>query len=140
MKQSVIELHDSIVSAIDLHEEAVVIVFSHAYVHISNGVPGRDPGSGWSKGAELTIRNANTDNLPRGWPCEIYSGCLQVGDKEYENEIPIPLSTQDKTCLRMKVCCPDGDYYSVEIRGLGAQLTLLGEPRYVEEFPGSRGC
>jgi hypothetical protein len=83
MSQRVIELHDSVISSIDFEAGTTIITFSHAYIHQSEGVPGIDPGSGWSQRAELRINQASKRDVPRDRPYKISDGMLKLDDVEY---------------------------------------------------------
>lgn len=132
-----IELHDSEIACSWFCDGAAVIIFSHAYIHRSEGEPGRDPGTGWSQRAELVIEEAAEIDLPRAWPCSIYDGSLELDDVAYPNEIPMPLAHAGRVNLKLDVLDANGIPYSLEFNGNNAHLTLLGEPYYVEEFSGA---
>ena len=46
MPNSAIELHDSVITGIRTDDDAHVVIDIEAYVHVSNGEPGVDPGTG----------------------------------------------------------------------------------------------
>jgi hypothetical protein len=75
--------------------------------------------------------------LPRAWPCRIYDGFLELNGVVHENEIPIPLAHVGSVRLKLDIADADDNVVSVEYVGNDAHLTLLGEARYVEEFPGT---
>jgi len=66
MSQRTIELHDSVIATIVLDGGTTLITFSHAYIHQSDGVPGVDPGSGWSQRAELRINRSSINTGSAG--------------------------------------------------------------------------
>jgi hypothetical protein len=115
---------------------SAIIIFSHAYVHESEGRPGRDPGSGWYQRAELMIGEAPEIGLPRAWPCEVSRGAIRLDETELDNVIPIPLAHDGQVQLKLEVIDDNGDDRVIEVSGRRAQLTMLGEAYYVEEFPG----
>lgn len=51
----IIELHDSEVEAITQIGERMMISFSAAYIHKSEGKPRIDPGNGWTQAAQLAF-------------------------------------------------------------------------------------
>ena len=136
MRNRAVELHDSEVATIFYFYGAAVLVFSHAYIHQSEGSPGRDAGSGWWQRAELVIQNATEVELPEVWSCEVSDGSLYLDGVEYSNLFPSSLPSHESAKIRLQVRDANGNYSVVEIAGGKAQFTLLGEPQYAEEFPG----
>ena len=130
------ELHDSRIAISWFDYGSAIIIFSHAYIHRSEGEPGRDSGTGWSQRAELVIGEDTQIDLPRAWPCSIYYGSLELNDVVYENEIPIPLAHEGSVRFKLEIADDDDNPMSVEFIGKNANLTLLGEAHYVDEFPG----
>jgi hypothetical protein len=131
-----IELHDSEIAAIDFDSGTAIVVFSHAYIHRSEGEPGRGPGTGWSQRAELVIAQAEVVGLTRAWPCTIFNGSLEMDGRILDNSIPIPLAVEGNVRLKLEVMDSDENFTAIEICGNGARLSLLGEARYLEDFPG----
>jgi hypothetical protein len=136
MRNRAVELHDSEVATIFYFYGAAVVVFSHAYIHESEGSPGRDAGSGWWQRAELVIEEASEIELPEAWSCEICNGSLFLDEVEHSNVFPVSLPTHASSRLKIQVRDANDDYKVVEIVGQKARLTLLGERQYVEKFPG----
>jgi hypothetical protein len=132
-----IELHDSKIAVIWFDHGAAIMIFSLAYFHSSEGEPGSDSGTGWSQRAELVIAQATEIDLPRAWPCTIYSGSLELDDVLHENEIPIPLGHGGRVRLKLDIADDDDNVMTLELVGSNAYVTLLGEARYVEEFSGA---
>src|SRR5688572_12712076 len=132
-----IELHDSEIACCWFRNGAVIIIFSHAYIHRSEGEPGVDPGTGWSQRAELVIEQATEIDLPRAWPCSIYDGFLELNDVVYDNEIPIPLEHLGRVRLNLDIADADDKTMQVDFIGNNAHLTLLGEAAYMEDFSGA---
>jgi hypothetical protein len=82
------------------------------------------------------IAQAAEINLPRAWPCKIYDGSLVLNGVVHENEIPIPLAHVGSVRLKLDIADANDNFLSVEFVGRNAQLTLLGQARYVDDFPG----
>lgn len=61
-----IELHDSEIAIITYDHGTAKIIFARAYIHRSEGEPGRAPGTGWGQRAELVIGNASEIGRDRG--------------------------------------------------------------------------
>lgn len=63
----------------------------------------------------------------------LYDGSLKIAGVVHDNEIPIPLNTTATIELTLESC---GE--TVRVRGTGAALGLIGDPKCVEEFrPGT---
>ena len=133
-----IELHDSEIASIEFDADAAIITFSHAYIHKSDGVPGVDSGTGWSQRAELKIKNVIKPEAPKHLPYRIDDGVLKLDHAEYPNEIPIPLSYDGTVTLNLWVANAEESYNGISIAGKGAELKLIGDAEYIEDFLGQR--
>ena len=129
-----IELHDSKIAVIWFDNEAARLIFSHAYIHQSEGEPGLDKGTGWSQRAELVLGEATKIDVPSSWPLTIYDGSIELSGVVHDNQIPIPLMHDGSVKLKLDVADCDDQLTSLEFIGRGAHLALLGEARYIEEF------
>jgi hypothetical protein len=138
MSNRMIELHDSEIASVEFDAGTAIITFSHAYIHKSDGVPGVDPGTGWSQRAELRIRKASNPDMPKYLPYRIDNGLLRLGDVEHPNEIPIPLSYDGTLTLNLLVADAEYGYNEISITGSGVELKLIGEAEYIEVFSGQR--
>jgi hypothetical protein len=65
-------------------------------------------------------------------PGDLWEGSLQVGNQRIENIIPLPLDYQGAVTLVLVA----QDESRVVIRGSAISATLVGEPKFIEEFPG----
>ncbi len=131
-----IEIHDSRVGGIEEVDGLVIVHFLPAYLHQSKGRPGVDSGTGWVQEARLIFTDASVSgNLP-AWPCDSMSGEMITGCERHDNSIPVPLEATKLTELRL-TC---DSVHSVTIIGQSIKLELIGEPRYVEDFPGHKPC
>lgn len=132
-----IELHDSEIAAIDYRDGTITLVFFHAYVHQSDGIAGEDAGTGWSQRAELRIEGS-AEPAPSGpFPYVIYNGALMLDGVEQQNILAIPFSFTGSVVIRLLVRDDNDAFHSLILSGDKARLTLLGEPVYIETFPGS---
>ena len=136
MNNRIIELHDSEIESIEIDADQTIITFSHAYIHQSDGVPGIDSGTGWSQKATLRINDASSLGMPKHLPYRIDDGVLKLGDTEYPNEIPIPLSHNGAVTLNLLVANAEDGYSEISVAGSGAELELIGEAEYIEDFAG----
>lgn len=127
---TVIEIHDSRVTAIVSRDGTVIVHFQPAYLHKSEGRPGVDAGTGWVQEARLIFTDAAASGVYPEWPCSVMEGELMADGERHPNLIPVPFETSMPTELRLGFNSAD----TVTVTGRGARLELIGEPRYVEEF------
>ena len=126
-----IELHDTRVERVERADRSIVLWLS-AYMHESDGRPGRDPGTGWSLPARLIIENGELDHpfpSPRLW---VTAGQITVGDRLYDNCIPLPFDERGEICLILS-----GAEGKLAIRGNRAYLEPTGAAVYLEDFSAS---
>jgi len=133
---SAIELHDSTIVVIFYSHDAAIVVFSNVYIHESDR-PGSDAGSVWAQRAELVIGNSAEVGLPEAWPCEIAHGEYELDGIKYSNMIPLPFSHAGEFRIKLDVIDGQDEFRTIELSGQSAELTLLGEPRRVRNFPGA---
>ncbi len=131
-KNRAIEIHDSVLDALSLRDGQAILHFSHLYIHESEGRVGIDPGSGWTQEGNLTISDAVVEGSFLEWPADLHEGQIAVDGTVYENLIPISLNVVGKIELRLQSWSD-----VISIAGTGARLELVGEAKYIEEFPGS---
>jgi len=132
MPNRAIEVHDSILSALSFLEREVQLHFSPAYIHQSEGEPLRDAGSGWVQDSTLHIYDAKAEGTFSKFPVDLSDGRIQIGHNILENKIPVPLHHTGTVELRLQAKREVEGI--VIITGHGAELELIGEPKYVEEF------
>jgi hypothetical protein len=133
MPNRAIEIHDSELESLVVSQGHVVLGFSSAYIHESDGRPAVDAGTGWIQHVIIRIRGDIVTGALTELPCDLSSGHLTINAVRSENLIPIPLSSDAEVELHLTSKCAD----SVQVRGDRITLELLGEPAYVEEFPGA---
>jgi len=130
MQRRAIELHDSKVlwwrkEGRDLR------VRLDAYVHLSTGEPGLDPGTGWSKEVDVLIREASVAAVPAETFLWISEGSIEVEGTAQDN-VPLPFEASAAVTLRWT-----GAEGRLVVSGRGLSLIPLGEPVFVEKFAGS---
>jgi hypothetical protein len=133
MPNRAIEIHDSKLQSIAISVGDVVLDFSSAYVHQSDGRPGIDTGTGWTQHAVLRVRGDVVSGSLTRLPCHLSSGHLVLNGEHSDNEIPIPLSCDGYVQIHLTSVFGE----TVQVRGSRVTLELLGAPEYVEEFPGA---
>jgi len=131
MKNRAIEIHDSTLDAISVRDGEAVLHFRRAYIHESEGTPGLDAGSGWVQEARLLIRDAVVTSSFSKFPADLLlGGQITLGNAVLSNVIPIPLNRKEF----VELCLESSNDEAVSITGSSAELELIGEPQYVEEF------
>ena len=126
-----IELHDTMVAAV-IDVGTQIVVFLRAYIHQSEGRPGWDAGSGWVQAAALTFSNGVVDGTIPDLPANIWNGDLKVEEEVLSNCVPVPVIFKGAVSLKLSLDAPA----EIVVRGTRVEITLIGEPVYVEEFPG----
>ena len=91
MPNRAIEIHDSVLASVSFSQGDAQLYFSSVYIHQSEGVPGRDPGSGWVQRAVLRIRDAKMEGTFSEFPVDLTDGQTRMGQNILDNEIPVPL-------------------------------------------------
>jgi hypothetical protein len=131
MPNRAIEIHDSGLESLVVSEGHVVLDFSSAYIHESDGRPAVDAGTGWT--VVIRVRGDVVNGSLTELPCDLSSGHLTLNGVQSDNLIPIPLGSDAEVELHLTSNFAE----SVQVRGDRITLELLGEPTYVEEFSGA---
>jgi hypothetical protein len=61
VQNRVIEIHDSALDAITVEAGTAVLHFPEIYIHLSDGRPAVDVGTGWTQEAVIRISDARVD-------------------------------------------------------------------------------
>jgi hypothetical protein len=127
---SAIEIHDSVLGAIEQQSGKTILRLTPAYIHKSAGIPGVENGSGWVQNAILTIDVSAGDVAVQDFPTDLAAGVLQIDGREFSNMIPLPLSQRGAISLKLVTQSSE----TIWITGSAIDIELLGKPEYVEEF------
>jgi hypothetical protein len=136
MPNRAIEIHDSILKSVRISASTAELHFSYVYIHQSEGTPGADPGSGWAQQALIRIDDAQVEGHFSEFPVDLTCGQTQMGEDIFKNLIPIPLRYKGVFALRLDSMWRPNEI--VSFRGSSVELELIGQPEYVEEFPGGQ--
>ena len=131
MLNRAIEFHDSTFDSLERVGANLTLRFSAAYIHESNREPGRDAGSGWIQEARLHVIGASLSGEIPELPCDLWDGNIRLGTDLFQM-VPIPLDYKGIVEINLE---QNG---KIRVVGTGVRLELVGEPKYVEEFPGHR--
>src|SRR5947199_4603060 len=129
MPNRAIEFHDSTLGCLERDGAIVTLRFAAAYIHEYNGKPGLDAGSGWVQEARLHIDGASLSGEISELPCELWDGSIRLGGELFQM-VPIPLDYKGTVEIDLE---QDG---KIRVVGTHARLELVGEPKFIEEFPG----
>jgi hypothetical protein len=102
MPNRAIEMHDSVLAGVSFSQGEAQLHFSSVYVHHSEGVPGRDAGSGWVQKALLRTHDAMVEGSFSEFPVDLRDGQIEIGNKHFDNEIPVPLRHKGAFELRLR--------------------------------------
>jgi hypothetical protein len=126
-----IEIHDSDLETVTVTDGNIVLELAPAYIHVSDGRPGIDAGTGWIQNAVIRVRGGELLGSIKELPCTLWDGHLKVSDELFDNLVPIPLDSAGN--IELQLTSISGE--SLQVRGNRITLELLGEPRYIEKFP-----
>jgi hypothetical protein len=132
MSQRAIEIHDSILEQIVLTDCDATLHFSSAYIHQSEGTPGRDAGTVWVQRAILRIARARVSGAFSEFPVRLSDGRISLGERSTDNEIPVPLRHEGRFELRLETSRKSNEIVTFE--GSGVELELVGEGKFLEHF------
>ena len=124
-----IELHDSDIIAI-VGEPSAVVLRLKAFVHYSDGAPGRSAGTVWIHVAELRFESGRCSHPLPQLPVEISDGTLHLGTERFANVFPSEIDHHGSTRLAFELLT--GDTFSVE--GSALRVTLIDTGTYIEDF------
>jgi hypothetical protein len=127
-----IEFHDSEVGSLCSEGASLSISFAPASIHRSDGAPGRDPGTCWTQGVNLVLLGAHISGVPPQLPCPLFGGTVTLGDQTYDNVLPAPLAYTGDVVVDLVF--EDGS--AIRATADGLRLELVGDPVFVEEYPG----
>ncbi len=127
-----LDLHDSKVGQITSVGDAVVIHFDSVYLHKSFGVPGVDCGSGWCQQAELVFDGVSSSFISEGMMGSLSEARLMAGDQSI-SLLPVPFRAAGD--IEATFVFWNGS--TLHVAAKEAHLELLGEPVYVEAYPGA---
>jgi len=126
---SAIEFHDSEVAAVEPSAGALDIRFSAAYVHRSEGEPGRDPGAGYLQAVHLRFEHTVWSGEPADCVGKLSDGDLFLDDVNI-GLVPLPYAAEGRVRFRLNFA--NGAELAVE--ALSVALAQAGEARFVENF------
>lgn len=128
-----IELHDSVLASLKSEEGKIEIAFQPAYIHKSEGIPGVDPGTGWTQDIVLAVESGIAEGQVTELPYDVSDGELHVAG-QLQNVLPLPLDYRGNIELRLLLKSSE----QLVIRGSRITSESVGTAKYIEYFPGMR--
>ena len=128
MKRRAIEFHDSELLFARLEGRDLRLRVA-AYVHVSEGEPGRDSGTGWTQDVDFILRDAHVE-LPAPERLELSDGRLRNDDRLLEGMVPLPF--EDVGAVRLELEGIGGNFCAT---ATSISVVGLGEARFVEDVP-----
>ena len=124
-----LEFHDSEVRAVRSKDESLLIVFSAAYVHHSEGVPGVDAGSGYVQALEMLLQQATWSGSLGSCLGRLSDGHISVGGQRL-SLVPLPYESGEP--IKVELVFQNGE--SLNATAARVHIGFTGEPRFVESF------
>jgi hypothetical protein len=124
-----LEFHDSEVSIIEVGTRSVRVLFSAAYVHRSEGIPGVDSGEGYVQAVELQMVNATWRGRLEECIGNISDGDLFVAGTPVRL-VPLPFEATDE--IRLELQFTNGA--ALWASGTSVHIRQTGEARFIERF------
>jgi hypothetical protein len=133
VENAALEFHDSDLTALEVDDDRVTLRFAAAYIHRSEGVPGVDRGTGWTQEASVALARAKLAGVVRLGSPSLADDEVSLGDRHFAGLVPASLSYVGPVSVALLFL--DGSRLRIDAEELHCEL--IGEPTYVEEFPGS---
>jgi len=124
-----LEFHDSEVRSVEPREASLLVTFSAAYVHRSNGHPGIDSGSGYVQAVEMEFLDA-TWNGPMTECVGRLSDGIVTSNGIARSLIQVPFSSNGPVSSELQFS--NGSLLSIRAQKLICRFA--GEPNFVEVF------
>jgi hypothetical protein len=128
-----LEFHDSELCAIEIESDRLALRFAPAYVHRSDGVPGVDPGTGWTQNVTMQLVRFQLSGTVRLGLASLADGEISLGGEGPADLVAVPLSYVGPVSLRLVFL----DDSRLEIVAEELQCVPTSEATYFEEFPGA---
>jgi hypothetical protein len=125
-----LELHDSEVESISVDGPRLIVRFSNAYIHQSEGHPGVTPGDVFLQSAELVFSDVNplVAAHARG---ALLQGVVAINESEF-SMLPLPFQRQGQ--VNATFVFSSGERVRVEARSV--DCSLIGKARWLEKYDG----
>src|SRR5579862_869498 len=122
-----IELHDSVLASLKSVEGKIEIAFQPAYIHKSEGIPGVDPGTGWTQDIVLAVEGGIVEGLVTELPFDVSDGELRVASLQLQNVLPLPLDCRGNVELKLLLKSSE----QIVVRGSRITSESVGTAKYI---------
>jgi hypothetical protein len=130
MGHTALELHDSTVIALRAEGDDVVLELD-AYIHVSDGEPGVDAGTGWSQPVRFTVRAGVVRRDFDGDSLSITDGAVRIGARVLDNMLPLALDEIGAVAVELV-----GSEGRLTVTGAALRIEPTGAAVFVERVPG----
>ncbi len=130
--QSALELHDSIIASVEQSGNSLLLHFSSAYIHQSEGNPGVSSGEGFAQPALLEFTGASWSERLPSQPEVISDGEIVVVGKVLSL---IPCDFQISSPVQARFVFVSG--HTLTISAASISLKLTGAAQWVESYVGN---
>jgi hypothetical protein len=127
-----IELHDSVLEAVDQRNDTVVVTLMPAVFHKSEGKPGVDAGSTFIQDLMIEFYEAEYHGTVGELPADILHGDFEAGETLSPNMIRLPWDTRGAVQLTLYL---HPDYRRLSITGKHMAVRRISEPECEGSFP-----
>jgi len=108
----------------------IEVELAPAYVHQTDGDPGRERVTGWNQAVRLILQNASVKGAPPVLPCRLSDGMVRSADGKLKYLLPLPYEEAGNIEIRLQF--DSGE--EIVITAMHIDLQAAGEPEFVEEF------
>lgn len=129
MKRAV-EFHDSRVGSIKRLGNLIEVELVPAYVHQTDGEPGRERVTGWKQPVRLILQNASVKGKQPVLPCLLSDGLVRSADGKMKYLLPLPYDEAGNIEIRFQF--DSGE--EIVLTAMHIELQASGEPEFIEEF------
>ena len=117
---NIIELHDSVVSGVEVESGSLSVCFSGAYLF--------SKGKGWVQPARLIVENARLCEQPGSYPLRISDGGVDMINVKYYDLLQLPFKKIGTCTIRLLF----DNAEKLVIIGRNPELQLIGGRKFVE--------
>lgn len=126
---SEIEFHDSDVSYVRASEGSVEVLFAPAYVHVSRGQPGVDPGEGHLQDVLFRFESAQVYGDPEAFAGWVIDGSLDLNDVS-RGMVAVPFAASGSVKLTLVL----DTSATLEVVAQSVEVLAVSPGQYLEHF------
>lgn len=123
------EFHDSEVSLVEVSGGELVVRFSAACIHVSEGLPGVNHGSVYAQAVQLSVVGPEVSGTLSGCLGKVSEGELSI-EGQPRSMVPVPFEYTGRVALA--IVFANGSAFTAV--GSAVRVLRHGEARFVEHF------